>query len=166
VKNFYPTKEEIRKRRAAERKELLTKERGLACCFLLSEDPAYPVEDQERDVARIAKELSGTGVTLELTKTDRGRILKLTVRENNLKNLKTRHAGRPLEDIWYQTDEGEEKATVKKVRGLITAYGAIGAAKVLGLSKAGMYKRLSTAEQTKRPCMPSDHPIGNDDLRF
>lgn len=159
---------DLRRRRARERKEDLRKERGKTYLFHLGMvDGATHTA-----VAELNEILEGVGVRFELS--DQSfqsydyNYLEITVREENVRNIQTRHAGRPENPVLYIDPETgvETHATVHKVEGLIAREGAVGAAAVLGMSKAGMYRRLGRSRIAARRCDRSDEPLDAEDIRF
>lgn len=159
---------DLRKRKARERKEDLQRERGKTYLFHLG-----MVDDSARDAVKELNEiLTKVGVHFELSdqsfQSYEYNYLEVTVREENVRNISTRHAGRPENKVIYTDPEtGQEThATVHKVEALIAREGAIGAAEILGMSKAGMYRRLGRSRDVARPCDRSDEPLGTDDIAF
>lgn len=159
---------ERRKRKARERKEDLRRERGTTYLFHLG-----MVDDATRTaVTELNEILTKVGVHFELSdqrfQSYDFNYLEVTVREENVRNIRTRHAGRPQNPVLYIDPEtgSETHATVHKVEALIASMGAIPAAQILGMSKAGMYRRLGRSRDVARPCDRSDEPLGTDDIAF
>lgn len=159
---------DLRRRKARERKEDLARERGKSYLFHLGMVDA----STRASVEELNEILAKVGVRFELSdqqfQSYEFNYLEVTVRAENVRNISTRHAGRPENKVIY-TDPitGQEtNATVNKVEQLITQRGAIGAAQILGMSKAGMYRRLGRSRLAARPCDRSDEPMGEDDIRF
>lgn len=158
----------LKRRKARERKEDLQRERGKTYLFHLG-----MVDDTTAtSITELNEILRKVGVEFELSEQSfqsyEYHYLEVTVREENVRNISTRHAGRPENKVIYTDPEtGQETlATIRKVEALIAAHGAIGAAEILGMSKAGMYRRLGRSRDAARPCDRSDEPLGEDDLQF
>lgn len=158
----------LKRRKARERKEDLQRERGKTYLFHLG-----MVDDATRaSVEELNEILRKVGVVFELSdqrfQSYEYNYLEVTVREENVRNISTRYAGRPQNQILYVDPESgqETHATVRKVEQLIAREGAIGAARILGMSKAGMYRRLGRSRDAARPCDRSDEPLGADDIAF
>lgn len=159
---------QLRRRQAAERRDDLARERGKTYLFHLGMTDGGTKESVEE----LNEILGPVGVHLELS--DQSfqsmdfRYLEITVRKENVRNIRTRHAGRPENTVIYQDPETglDTYATINKVEALIDAHGAIGAAAILGMSKAGMYRRLGRSRDAARPCDPSDQPVGENDIKF
>lgn len=158
----------LRRRKARERKEDLARERGKTYLFHID-----MVDDTARASALELNEILGkVGVRFELSEqrfqSYEYNYLEITVREENVRNIRTRHAGRPQNPVLYiDPQSGQETyATIGKVEQLIENTGAIGAARILGMSKAGMYRRLGRSRAAAIPCDLSDEPLGNEDMKF
>lgn len=158
----------LRRRKARERKEDLQRERGKTYLFHLG-----MVDDATRaSVEELNEILRKVGVRFELSDQNfqsyEFNYLEVTVREENVRNISTRYAGRPQNPILYTDPETglETHATIQKVESLIASKGAIGAAQILGMSKAGMYRRLGRSRDAARPCERGDEPLSAEDLQF
>ena len=136
-----------KKARAEERKRILEAERGRSSLFFLAE----PDERELRSVKEINALLEGTGVELSIVTQQEGDyrldFLKITIRENNLANIRTRSAGRLRQDILVDDGNIKVPATTAAVRKLIHELGPEKAAEKIGMSRAGMYKRLKASEK-------------------
>lgn len=160
--------QELRRRKARERKEDLKREHGKTYLFHLG-----MVDGTTREsVEELNKVLRKVGVHFELSEQNFQsydfHYLEVTVREENVRNISTRYAGRPQNPILYidpQTGQ-ETHATLCKVELLIRAHGAVKAAEILGMSKAGMYRRLGRSREAAQPCDLSDAPLSAVDMKF
>ena len=134
-----------KRRISEERKELLRSEYGRNFLFYLDND-----DDSNRyAVEELNRLLGGVGVRFSLSRVEEEgytlHYLKINVRENNVKNIRTRYAGRTRNEIFLTLDGKESPVTVNMVKSLIDGQGAENAARTLGMSKAGMYKRLKAS---------------------
>lgn len=160
--------QDLKRRKARERKEDLERERGKAYLFHLGMVDA----STRASVAELNKILEKVGVRFELSdqsfQSYEFNYLEVTVREENVRNISTRYAGRPQNPVLYvDPDTGREThATVHKVEALIASKGANPAAGILGMSKAGMYRRLGRSRNAAIPCDRSDEPLDENDLRY
>lgn len=159
---------QLRRRQADERREDLRRERGKTYLFHLGVTDGAT----KTSVEELNEILEAVGVHLELSEQHFQsydyNYLEITVREKNVHNIRTRHAGRPENMVIYEDPQSgrDTYATVERVEALITEHGAIGAARILGMSKAGMYRRLSRSKEAARPCDSVDEPLSANDCKF
>jgi hypothetical protein len=157
--------DEIRKTRKKERQEILSLEKGTRYRFSLSKAP---------DPAAL-KALNAVLPGRLLFRAEDGNLV-ITVREQNVEEIRTRGAGRkqlprelfsnPANPFDLLPDGVSGVATVHKVEALIRAVGSERAAELLGMSKTGMYKRLRAARAKKIPAGPFEEPLGEGDWKF
>ncbi len=158
----------LKERRKMDRKEDLSRERGSSVLFNLG----LVDSDTRANVEQLNKALEKLGVSFDLSQQNfQGyelNYLEVNIKSKNLENISTRYAGRTREMVIFKDLETglDTYATVGKVRALIKELGADPAAKHLGMSKAGMYRRLKHAEEAAKPCDPSDEPMGEGDFKF
>lgn len=160
--------QDLKRRKAKERKEDLRKEHGKTYLFHLDMVDSAT----KSSIDELNGLLTKMGVHFELSDQHfqgyEYHYLEITVREENVRNIQTRHAGRTQNPVLFRdTATGREtRATVNKVEQLIATNGAMGAAAILGMSKAGMYRRLGRARAAGIPCDRSCEPLGEEDIQF
>lgn len=156
-----------KKERARERREILDAEHGSTYSFRLS---GIEPEDAAA-VERLNEICRGVGVTFELSESKFGGFtlatLRVNLKENNVRSIRTRFAGRDMKEVRFPDDDGVmHPATVEKVETLIRRDGAQKTAERLGMSKSGMYKRLKSAREAGRPAGEDEEPCSERDLSF
>ena len=121
-------------------------------------------------MGRLNEMLSDLGVSFRLAGNpqdpDSAYYLRIEVKRNSLEYRKKRDAGRKRMSLYYEKDGRSVPATLHGVEALMKEHGADDAARMLGISRAGLYKRLKLARLEKRPCFPGDEPLDPEDVRF
>ena len=93
--------------------------------------------------------------------------LVVSYRPEQVRYRTKRDAGRRKSYISYEEDGVTYRATVNRVRKLIKDYGSVEAARMIGMNKSGMYKRLKSATNSGISLSPGDkNALGDDDILF
>ena len=93
--------------------------------------------------------------------------LVVSYRPEQVRYRTKRDAGRRKSYVSYEEDGVTYRATVNRVRKLIKDYGSVEAARMIGMNKSGMYKRLKSATNSGISLPPDDkNALGDDDILF
>ncbi len=158
----------IKKQLAADRKRRAEQSMSDKCYFTLKhvDDTSYEMTD------KLNRLLGSTGArfSIEHKETPDGYesdTLVVSFKPEQVRYKTKRAAGRRKAYISYEMDGVTYRATVNRVRALIDEHGAMEAAKIIGMNKSGMYKRLKSATESGLKLRKGDaDALGEDDILF
>ncbi len=158
----------IKKQLAADRKKRAEQSLSDKCYFTLKyvDDNSYEMID------KLNRLLGGTGAEFGIVhkKTPEGYesdTLVVSFKPEEVKYKTKRAAGRKKSYIAYEEDGVTYRATVNRVKALIQKHGAMEAARIIGMNKSGMYKRLKSASESGMKLRKGDaDAVGEGDILF